>query len=222
MPLIVVHAAPPEINFLGVIRGIFVTSAACKPAARPAPGFCVRKTAKKMWRGSLVLAAVAVMAGCAGPTRTGATLDAVNKTAGAPKAGHARIVVMRPKAFGGIFDTGWEVRLDDSPMGDLKTGTFVYRDRPAGRHELSFLRPGDLARSSRQEIVAVPGRTQFYRLELNEKGRMIAGAQAAAGLTGWFLASAVSDISDERGLFDFVPVDDPIGREEIAGLRLAD
>jgi hypothetical protein len=169
-----------------------------------------------------VLAAAAIVAGCAGPARTGATLDTVNKTVGAPKAGHARIVVMRPKAFGGIFDAGWEVRLDGSPMGDLKTGTFVYRDRPAGRHELSFLRPGDIARASRQEIVAVPGRTQFYRVEMNEKGRMIVGAQAGVGLAGWFLASAISDASDERGLFDFVPVDDAIGREEIAELRLAE
>jgi len=30
------------------------------------------------------------------------------------------------------------VKLDGTPMGELKTGTYVYADRPAGRHQLSY------------------------------------------------------------------------------------
>src|SRR5258708_34000268 len=109
--------------------------------------------------------------GLVGPTRTGATFDALAQNIKAPKDGNASIVVLRDKAFPGIFDIGWQVRLDGAPVGDLKTGTFVYRDRPAGAHKLTFERPGDLSREAHQEFVAVSGRTCFFLLELNAHGR---------------------------------------------------
>lgn len=170
----------------------------------------------------LALVAVALVAGCAGPTRTGASFDAVTKTLRAPKAGYARIIVLRDKAFPGLFDTGWMVHLDGAPMGDLKTGTFVYRDRPAGPHQLSFARPGDLSRASHQEFAAAPARTYFFRLELNEKGRLVAAGSQSAGLTGLLISSAISSATDERGLFDFIPLDEVAAREAMADLRLAE
>jgi hypothetical protein len=170
----------------------------------------------------LALVAVAIVAGCAGPTRTGATLDEVRKSVGAPKAGHARIVVLRQKAFPGIFDNGWQVHLDGSPMGDLKTGTFVYRDRPAGRHQLMFARPGDFSRASRHDFEAAPGRTYVFHLDMNEKGRLVQASGMNAGLAGLFISSAISAAADERGFFDFIPLDEIAAREVMADLRLAE
>jgi hypothetical protein len=165
----------------------------------------------------LVLAIVAVFAGCA-PIRTGATLDAL----AAPKPGLARVFVLRDRAFGGLFDTGWQAYLDETPMGNLKTGTFVYLDRPAGQHRLFFARPGDLFRASQQEISVLPGRTYYFRLDMNEKGQWIQSSGAVAGLTGMLISSAISAGADERGLFDFKPLDEATARAVMAELHLAE
>jgi hypothetical protein len=117
------------------------------------------------------------IAGCA-PTRTGATLDAIAP----PKPGVARVFVLRDKSFGNIIDTGFQAYLDEAPMGDLKTGTFVYRDVPAGPHKLFFARPLEMFRGSHQEFSAAPGRSYYFRLELNDKGKWIAASSVVAGM----------------------------------------
>jgi hypothetical protein len=154
----------------GVSMGV-----ACK-SARAERFFLVLQAAMKCWRLPLVLTVAAAVAGCA-PARTGATLDAI-----APlKPGLARVFVLRDRAFGDIFDTGWQAYLDETPMGNLKTGTFVYVDRPA---PALFARPGDLFPASQQEISVLPGRTYYFRLDMNEKGKWISSSGAFAGLTG--------------------------------------
>jgi len=188
---------------------------ACK-SARAGRFFLVLETAMKLWRMPLALIMVAAVAGCA-PMRSGATLDAI-----APlKPGLARVFVLRDRAFGGIFDTGWQAYLDETPMGDLKTGTFVYVDRPAGPHRLYFARPGDLSRASQQEISLLPGRTYYFRLHMNDKGQYISNTGAAAGPAGALLSSAISAAADERGLFDFTPLDEAAAQAAMAELRLA-
>jgi Protein of unknown function (DUF2846) len=178
--------------------------------------FLVREAATKFWRLPLALVVVAAFAGCA-PMRSGATLDAI-----APlKPGLARVYVLRDRAFGGIFDTGWQAYLDEAPMGDLKTGTFVYVDRPPGQHRLYFARPGDLFRASQQEISVLPGRTYYFRLDMNEKGQWISSSGAVAGLTGMLVSSAISAGADERGLFDFTPLNEAAAQTAMAELRLA-
>lgn len=176
-------------------------------------GFC---------RLTLVVIVVAFAAGCAGPTRTGASLDTLTKSVGGPKAGQARILVLRPKEFGHLFNVGWKVHLDGAVMGDLKTGTFVYRDRPAGPHQLTFARPGDFSRASHHEFVAAPAHTYFFRLEMNQKGMMVAATSGSAGLAGLFISSAVASAVDDRGFFDFVPLDEAAASTAAAELRLAD
>jgi hypothetical protein len=177
----------------------------------------VLQAAMKIRRMPLALAVVAVLAGCA-PTRTGATLDAL----GVPKPALGRVVVFRDRAFPGIFDTGWQAYLDAAPMGDLKTGTFVYRDLPAGPHQLFFARPGDFSRGSKQDFSAAPGRTYFFRLDMNAKGHWIAASGQVAGVAGLLASSAISAAADERGLFDFTPLDDAAARAAMAELRLAE
>lgn len=172
-------------------------------------------------RFAIAIFAAAVMAGCAAPTRTGPTFDAVTHSVGGPKPGQARVFVLRDKEFAGIIDPAWKVRLDGDVMGDLRTGTFVYRDRAAGHHVLTFARGGDLARESRREFDAAGGRTYVFRIELNDKGRLVA-AGSSQGLLPLLVTSAIASGSDERGLFDFIPLDDQAARQAMAELRLAD
>jgi hypothetical protein len=178
-------------------------------------------TAAGRWRVAIALLATALLAACAGPTRTGLTLDELAHKMGGPKAGKARVVVFREKGFPGIFDSGWEARLDGIAMGDLKTGTFVYRDPPAGSHELTFERAGDFSRASHQTVVAASGRTYVYRLELNEKGRIVAAMGANAGLAGLFVSSAVAAAKDDRGFFDFILLEGDAARISMEDLHLA-
>lgn len=120
----------------------------------------------KFWRPVAVVVATAI-AGCA-PMRTGAKLDAIPPL----KPGLSRIFVLRDRAYGGIFDTGWQAYLDEAPMGDLKTGTFVYLDRPPGSHRLYFARPGDLFRASQQEISVLPGAHLLFSPRHEREGQM--------------------------------------------------
>ena len=169
----------------------------------------------------LALLAAAMVAGCAGPTRTGATLDVLAKTT-PPKGGQARIIVFRDKGFAGIIDAGWQVHVDGASMGDLKTGTFVYADRPAGHHRLTFMRGGDLIHVSIYEFDAAPARSYFFRIEMNEKGRMVAAMSQQAGLAGLFISSAVASAADDRGYFDFIPIDATVAPQTLADLHLAE
>ena len=66
-------------------------------------------------------------------SRDGAQFTSVSQTLGPPKAGQARIVILRDKGFGGLIDYGYAVTLDGRPMGDIKTGTFLSADARAGR-----------------------------------------------------------------------------------------
>jgi hypothetical protein len=112
--------------------------------------------------------------------------------------------------------------LDEAPTGDLKTGTFVYRDLPVGSHKLFFARPLELFRGSQQEFSAAPGRTYFFRLDMNDKGKWIAASGVIAGVAGIVASSAVSAAADERGLFDFTPLDEAAAKAAMAELHMAE
>jgi hypothetical protein len=166
----------------------------------------------------LSLLAAATVSGCA-TARDGATLASVAQTMGPPKAGQARIVVFRPPGYSGLFDSAWVIWLDDRPLGKIKPGTFAYVDRPVGRHQLSFI-SSNFPLPSRFDFDAGSGRTYVFRIELNDKGRMIA-AGSAAGAAGLLITAAIGQASDDRGTYDFVPVDEATGSQVLAELRLA-
>src|SRR5438270_13291140 len=88
-----------------------------------------------IWRTILLSMAAVLLCSCA-TARTGPDFAATSQSVGPPKAGNARIVLMREKAYAGVIDSGWTITLDGEPIGELKTGTFLYRDRPAGPHQL--------------------------------------------------------------------------------------
>jgi hypothetical protein len=98
----------------------------------------------------------------------------------------------------------------------------VYRDIPAGPHKLYFSRPMEMFRGSHQEFAATAGRTYYFRLEYNDKGKWISASTIVAGAAGALVSSAVSAAADDRGLFDFTALDETAARAAMAELRLAE
>ncbi len=168
----------------------------------------------------IVLIAAAALAGCASG-RDGAEFASITQTLGAPKSGQARIVVMREKGFTGLVDSGYAVTIDNRPMGgELKTGTFIYVDAAAGRHELgakAFAFPGD----TRRELVASPGRTYFFNVVMSDRAKKLSGATMVGGLAGFVVATAVTSNDENAGPIEFVPMDEAAARAAITELRLA-
>jgi hypothetical protein len=165
------------------------------------------------WRLGILLIAGTILFGCAG---SGGPSLASLPSLGPPKAGTARIVVLRlEKGFFGIGDRSFPVKLDGEPMGDLMTGTFVYQDRPAGRHQLSA-ELWDLPGVSRHDFTARPGQTHYFVARLKDKVRDIYAASAVGGLIGLAIASAATD--DNTGNFDLTPIDEAAAKRAIAQL----
>jgi hypothetical protein len=157
-------------------------------------------------RTTLLVLAAAMLSGCSVTPRNGASFSALAQSMGPPKAGQARIIVFRDPAFAGLVDPAWPVTIDGEAMGKVKTGEFIYRDRPGGRHKL-VLHWDPFPRPSNLEFDAVPGRTHVFRIVLNERGQTLQATTSAAGLAGMFITGAVMAATSERGSYDFVPVD---------------
>jgi len=160
-----------------------------------------------------------MVSGCA-TTRDGASYSAFAQKVGLPRPGTARVVIMRDKGYAGLIDAAWVVRADDHPMTGLKTGTFVYRDVPAGHHQFSFVW-SDFPRPSRLDMDAVAGRTYYYRLQLNDKGALLRGG-GSAGVVGMLVTGAMAAAADDRGAYDFVPVDEATARQALTELALSE
>src|SRR5262249_26792435 len=126
------------------------------------------------------LALTALLAGCAAG-QSGPALESLT-TMAPPRDGTARIVVMRPaNGFMGVGDRSFAIKLDEEPMGDLMTGTFVYRDKPAGRHQVAA-DLWDIPGVTRYDVNAVTGRTYYVLAKLNENVNAMYGAQIVGGL----------------------------------------
>ena len=173
------------------------------------------------WRGAALLISVLLLGGCE-TQRDGLDYSAIARKVGPPKAGHARIVVLREKGFGGIVDGAWDVQLDGTPIPGLKTGTFAFADRPNGKHELGATEaafPG----VTRYEITAQSGQTHFFVARISKrKNAMIAATGATGGgILGLVLSTALTSGYDNPGPIDFFPLDEAAARTTIAELKLA-
>jgi hypothetical protein len=168
-----------------------------------------------------VLTALTVMiAGCI-TSRDGADFASMSQRIGPPKAGQARIVVFREKAYAGLIDQGWNVKLDGAPMGELKTGTYVYADRPAGRHQFSYteaLFPG----VSQRDFTLAQGRTYFFLAKLSDRAKSLNAATTFGGLTGLAVASAMTAGDSNPGPVDFFSLEETAAREAMSEIRSAE
>jgi Protein of unknown function (DUF2846) len=172
-----------------------------------------------MFRNGWAVIAAVLLFGCA-DTREGLDFAAVSRTSGGPKNGQGRIVVLREITIVGSADGGYPVKLDGEPIGDLRTGTFIFRDRPAGRHELSVSK-WDFPGVTKQEINIAPGRTYFYEARLSERAKAMT-VGSFAGLAGLAVTAVATSGDSNPGLVDFVLLDEAAGRQMISELRLAE
>jgi hypothetical protein len=170
-------------------------------------------------RGVLLSVIAVMLTGCV--TGSGADYASLSQKIGAPKAGQARIVVFREKAFRGSLDGGYDIKLDGEPMKPLRTGTYFYADRPAGKHEMTcdvVMHPG----TSRFDVVVQPGRTYYYVVRPSERADQLMGAQMAAGLVGLVVGAAVTSNSANPGPIDLFPVEEASARTAMAELQLTE
>jgi hypothetical protein len=173
-----------------------------------------------LWRIAVLSIVAVIVSGCI-TARSGADFASMSQRAGPTKPGQARIVVFREQAYGGLFDQGWDVKLDGQPMGDLKTGTYVYADRPAGRHQLVSEITG-FPGVTRQDITVTAGRTHFFVAKVSDRARTLSVTSAAGGLVGLAVGAAVTSGDGNPGPLDFIPLEEGAARQAIAELRLAE
>jgi uncharacterized protein DUF2846 len=176
-----------------------------------------------MLRQVVVLSIVAiVISGCA-TARNGPDFTSLSQKIGPPKPGQARIVVFRERRHGALDDiaAGWPVMLDGEPFGSLKNGTYVYADRPTGRHQLQCdwdLFPG----VTRQDLTLAAGRTYFFHARLSERAKTLMAAQAFGGLAGFAVGAAVTSGDGNSGPLDFALLDEAAATAAMSEVQLAE
>ena len=172
------------------------------------------------WRGVLLMVVAVTLTGCV-TERNGLDYVAMTQKFGVPKAGQARIVVLREKGYAGITDEGWELMLDGAPLRELKTGTYIYTDRPAGHHKLSatmHLFNG----VSERDIAAESGHSYFLLARPSDRSKTLAAMSNAGGLAGLVIGAAVTSNNANQGPLDFFLLDDAGARDAMTDLQLAD
>jgi hypothetical protein len=111
------------------------------------------------------------------------------------------------------------IMLDGALMGELKTGTFLYVDRPIGKHQFSVEVSG-FPGVTQHEFSIASGKTYFFLVRRSERSKALAGGQMAAGLVGYLAVAAATSKSDNLGPVDFISLDEAAARQAIADLRL--
>lgn len=172
-------------------------------------------------RGVALLFGALLLSGCV-TAKVGTDYAAVSQKMGPPRPGQSRIVVLQQKRDGlSMAFCACDVKLDGSPVGKVVVGTYVYADRPAGRHQLvasETLFPGETKRDFSTE----PGRTYFFLVKSSARHDAVTGMSMAAGLAGVLVASVATVGSDNLGPAEFVPLDEPTARTTLAELQLAE
>ena len=170
--------------------------------------------------GTAFLLVAFLLAGCGFDRGNGPDFATMSKQIGPPRAGQVRIVVMRELSTGGPIDPGWEVELDGAPMGSMKAGTYIYADRPAGRHELTG-GGGTFPGVSRREVAAQAGRTYFILTKISDRARAMTATSAFGGLAGMAVGAMMTSDSANPGPYDFVLLEEEPARSLIANMQLA-
>jgi hypothetical protein len=169
-------------------------------------------------RGVLLLFVASLLSGCV-TARTGFDYAVVMQKVGPPAAGKARIVFLNEKPRG--YAAHAEVTVDGAPAGRLKPGTYVYADRPAGRHQILATEPLYMG-ETKYEITTAAGRTYFLIAKPTERYIMIAQQTMMGGITGALVATALTAGYKNPGPVDFFPLDDAAARFALTDLQLAE
>jgi hypothetical protein len=167
------------------------------------------------WRVGAWCVLAVLISGCVTDSG-GPDFASMTQRVGAPRAGQARIVLLRESSIKlGSFD----VKLDGTPLTGLKSGTYVYADIAAGTHRLSadeIMFPG----TTQQEIAVQSGRTYFFMVRTSKKSDALTAMTMVGGLAGFAVgAVATSGSSDNPGPLDFVAMDGAAATTALANLR---
>lgn len=140
--------------------------------------------------------------------------SAVMQKTGAPAAGLSRVVLYPTR------DTdATTFQLDGVHVGGLKPGTFVYRDVPAGAHEL-VAEPPSIGTPERYAFSTAAGRTVYLKVDATDfaKWRHDCAARESAGLRGACVArpGAITGTTT----FKFIAVNDAAAARELADMIL--
>ena len=152
--------------------------------------------------------------------RVGTEYAVVAGKVGAPKAGLSRIVILSQKESW-LDATSCDAKIDGVALSRLLPGTYVYIDRPAGRHDLvatQTLFPGD----SKLDFSTEAGRTYFFSIRPSERSRAVQGGGMVFGLAGMAVMAAASSGHQNQGPVDFVPLQEGQAMPALAELLLAE
>lgn len=79
-----------------------------------------------------------------------------------------------------------------------------------------------LARPSLQDFDTVAGRTYYYRIDLNERGWLVESGNMQAGVLPMLVTSAIAAAASDKGLYDFIALDERAARAQLAALQPAE
>src|ERR1700743_302938 len=135
------------------------------------------------WRGMVLFAAAMLLSGCMSD-QVGTDYASVAQKIGPPRAGQSRIVVLQEKRQGlSMAYCACDMKLDGEPIGKVIAGTYVYADRPAGRHQFVIsesLFPGE----TRKDFDTDAGRTYYFLVRSSERHDAVTGGAVVGGLVG--------------------------------------
>ena len=167
-----------------------------------------------------ILSAAALLSGCVSDG-VGSDYATVAQKVGPPKAGQSRIVVFQEKRQGlSMALCACQIAVDGNPIGRVLVGTYVYADRPAGRHHLAAtesLFPGE----STRDITTVAGRTYYFLVRTSERHDAMSGGAVIAGVAGVLVTAVATADKEDQGPAQLIPLDEPSARTALAELELA-
>jgi len=158
----------------------------------------------------LALIGPALVFGCAGASGDSG-FSAVAKKAGTPRPGMSRVVLYPTRdADATTF------QLDGVLLGQLKPGTYVYRDVPVGGHELVAEPPGT-GKLERFAFTTPSGRTVYLKVDATDLAKWTheAAARTSTGLYG-----GMGPRPEGTARFKFVKVDEATAARELADMIL--
>jgi len=171
------------------------------------------------WRGAGFLIVAMLVSGCVSD-RNGFDYAAVVQKVGPPKPGQSRIVIFSEKGRG-LDAAVCDVKVDGGPESKVRPGTYVYADRPAGRHEIVASQPL-FPGVTKREIATQPGRTYFFVARKSDRARAVTGVSIIGGLAGAVVASVATAGNENPGPVDLYPLDEAAARTTLAELQLAE
>lgn len=156
--------------------------------------------------GAVLSLMIALLIGGCASLPTGPAFSSMHR----PGNGTSRVVV-----YPNQWTTNVTVNLDGRPMGTLRRGGFVYRDVPAGAHQLASEKSFGYGVTT-HDFRTQPGKTYYFSTVMSDRAKALVVGMAVGGVAGGVIAGSVSS---SEGPLRFVPVDEATGRSALADAK---